>query len=353
MLSRLLRDLTSPRTWHASEPRPVIETILHGSQPSLQIPEVVESRVEGPVENLLADRAAAADTVVLIAPETKGRLAALARVVELSGGRLCSPSSDAIALAADKLALARRLGALGVPTVPWGVPLDPSGGGGPCVVVKPRDGAGCLDTLRVQADVCRDALDLLGIEATPAEWIVQPFWPGIAASVAVVRHRAGETFILPAVQQCITHTREQARAPLTDRSVEWIRLSYAGGRMPLARPLAARAVALARQVAARLPELTGYWGIDLILGRETTGRHDRVVEVNPRLTTSYLGYSEAFGPELARAIVGTELPTPLASRRDNPVTGVIQFDASGVVARQPEREGDSRDEVPPGSDSVP
>ena len=48
---------------------------------------------------------------------------------------------------------------------------------------------------------------------------------------------------------------------------------------------------LARRVAAAVPELWGYAGIDLILTE--AGLH--VLEINPRLTSSYAGLRSALG----------------------------------------------------------
>ena len=54
----------------------------------------------------------------------------------------------------------------------------------------------------------------------------------------------------------------------------------------------------ARAVAA-LRDPTGYLGIDLILGAAADGSEDVVIEVNPRLTTSYIGLRAATDANLA------------------------------------------------------
>jgi hypothetical protein len=61
--------------------------------------------------------------------------------------------------------------------------------------------------------------------------------------------------------------------------------AYAGGETPLAHPQAARAAAAARRACRGLPGLKGYVGVDVVL----TDTDAFVIEVNPRLTTSYLG----------------------------------------------------------------
>jgi len=52
-----------------------------------------------------------------------------------------------------------------------------------------------------------------------------------------------------------------------------------------------------------LPETVGYVGIDLVLGRDPNGSEDFVIEVNPRLTTSYVGLRAAAQGNLADAMV--------------------------------------------------
>ena len=97
------------------------------------------------------------------------------------------------------------------------------------------------------------------------------------------------------------------------------RFEYQGGELPLAeaqvrrdsratagrgagcqpaphRSLAARATNLASRAVASLPDAHGYLGVDLVLGEDLSGREDVVVEINPRLTTSYVGLRAALRP---------------------------------------------------------
>ena len=63
--------------------------------------------------------------------------------------------------------------------------------------------------------------------------------------------------------------------------------------MPLEPLLAERASQLAAQAVATLPDPFGYIGVDLVLGHDPEGRDDVVIEINPRLTTSYVGLRAA------------------------------------------------------------
>jgi predicted ATP-grasp superfamily ATP-dependent carboligase len=154
-------------------------------------------------------------------------------------------------------------------------------------VCKPRHGAGSQATFLV-----RGASDLAACRARAAaegyrgELVVQPFVPGLAASVALLGGPAG-WFPLPAARQCLSEDG---------------RFRYRGGGLPLPARLGARARRLAERAARAVPGLGGYVGVDLVLG-EGDGADDAVIEINPRLTTSYVGLRALARCNLAEALL--------------------------------------------------
>jgi predicted ATP-grasp superfamily ATP-dependent carboligase len=58
---------------------------------------------------------------------------------------------------------------------------------------------------------------------------------------------------------------------------------------------------LARKVAKMLPDASGYIGVDVIV--DAINDKIYVVEINPRLTTSYVGLHEAIGHNPAKIIL--------------------------------------------------
>jgi predicted ATP-grasp superfamily ATP-dependent carboligase len=54
---------------------------------------------------------------------------------------------------------------------------------------------------------------------------------------------------------------------------------------------------------ASLPEPLGYLGVDIVLGAAPNGDDDVVIEINPRLTTSYIGLRAACHQNLAEAML--------------------------------------------------
>ena len=106
------------------------------------------------------------------------------------------------------------------------------------------------------------------------------------------------------------------------------RFQYLGGLTPLPSPLRDRAVALARRAVESVPGLFGYVGVDLILGDATDGTGDVVVEINPRLTTSYIGLRQLARTNLAEVwlrLFRRETIAQLDWYEDR----IIEFDADG------------------------
>jgi tyramine---L-glutamate ligase len=304
MISALAADLVRIESCRVStlrDPR-----VLQLALPACEVVDVLSKWSHGDeIERL----SAAADGTILIAPEFDDILLRTAQRVVVSGGTLLSPPPAFIRIAANKQRTCEALAAAGVP-VPEGLVLEseqplPADFSFPAVL-KPLDGAGSQDTYVVSGPH----------DAPPAyAWPrrMERYVPGMAVSVAVICGPAGR-IALPPCKQRISNDG---------------RLRYLGGELPLSAGLTARATELANRAVAALPPAIGYVGVDLVLGSEPDGREDFVIEVNPRLTTSYVGLRAAAQANLADAmwkIAHGELPQlDFASRP-------IEFDASGNVS---------------------
>jgi len=173
-----------------------------------------------------------------------------------------------------------------------------------CIVEKPWDGAGCERTA---------ILDVRGDHAATVPrgesvMVQQVFVPGLPVSVSFVVHGAAVR-ALPAGRQVI-----ERRGNV---------LTYRGGGLPLDPALSERATALARRAIDAVPGLHGFVGVDLILADEPAG--DRVIEINPRLTVSYVGLRALCRTNLASAIIDPDAPLHWTDR-------VVRFDATGRVS---------------------
>ena len=229
---------------------------------------------------LFAELAQAADATVVIAPETDGALATRVRWTLEAGSELIGPDPRVTELAADKHRLAEHLATRGIP-VAEGIALE-AGSRLPVdtpypAVLKPRDGAGSQ-----QMHFLQQADALLHI---PAAARLEPYLEGLPISVGILSGPGG-ICPLPACRQILSEDGK---------------FTYLGGSFPLDRQYAERGERLALRAAAACGTLRGYLGVDLILG--TNADADRVIEINPRLTTSYLLLRQAAEDNLAAAMV--------------------------------------------------
>jgi len=223
-----------------------------------------------------------------LAPEFDGLLEARARIVEAAGGRSLGPSPRLIALAADKQRMAEHLATAQVPAafgevVDAGNLLAAAAAIGYPTVLKPRDGAGSKD-VRLIAD--RTAAEQIH-EHHFENGRLERFYPGVATSVAVLCG-PNALFSLPACRQ---HLSDDGQ------------FRYFGGSCPLEPALAQRAGSIAIRAVRSLADPLGYLGVDLVLGADPNGKDDVVIEINPRLTTSYVGLRAIANGNLAAAMM--------------------------------------------------
>jgi predicted ATP-grasp superfamily ATP-dependent carboligase len=257
--------------------------------------------------------AAAADAALIIAPEFDDLLATRSQWALDAGCRLLGSSPAAVRLAGDKLRLAEHFQERCLPTPTTSLVETALTGaiGLPCVC-KPRHGAGSQATFVVRqgADLL-DALPKARAEAVRDDLLIQPLFPGQAASVAIIKGPGGSIVTPGATQR------------LSDDG----RLRYLGGSVPLAPDLRGRAVSLAQRAVQLIPGLQGYVGVDVILGDADDGSRDVVIEINPRLTTSYIGLRRLARSNLAEVwlrLWRDEAVDPVAWDE-----GVIDFTADG------------------------
>lgn len=278
-----------------------------------RIPGVQVSTLDD-AEDERREFAALAQTAVytlVIAPEFDGILEKRTRWAEESGTLLLGSSPELVAFAADKAAVAARWREHGIPT-PATTTREPT----PCeafpVVWKPRDGCGSTATF-----LLRSTFDLASAKAKRAAeghagpMILQEFVPGTPASVALLAGAAGVFPLAPCFQY------------LTDDG----RFKYLGGSLPIPPEFAERVVKLATRAVGCVPSLMGYLGVDLILGDAADGSRDYAVEINPRLTTSYVGLRELAEFNIAEQlmrVVGGSAPEPMRWKAEP-----VRFTADG------------------------
>lgn len=260
------------------------------------------------------------DATFLIAPEFDGYLTRRAECVVAQNRPLCGPDVAAITLCADKLQLACHLQEAGVATIDT-FPFDPSNveesiSSFPCVM-KPRYGAGSQETqLMTDAATFKAVVANLDTDSQLHQGIVQPYLPGTPVSVAVIINSLG---------QCV-HLFPPALQRLADDGF----FTYQGGQVPVAEIPHAIVERLATEACNAVPGLRGYVGIDLIVPADAP-KSAVIVEINPRLTTSYLGYRHLTKENLAeRILFPDKLPNPIRWRSET-----ITFTPDGQFSTTP------------------
>jgi predicted ATP-grasp superfamily ATP-dependent carboligase len=236
---------------------------------------------------------------IVVAPETAGLLASRVAAVRQAGGNVLAPDAAFLEVAADKQATAQALAAAGVP-VPAGRFL-PAGAAWPAgfarpAVRKPCDGAGGEALIVVPPDARPPA-------PSARDTRLEVLAAGLPVGVSCL---CGPGGAVPLV-------------PLRQRFAAGPGSPYLGGEPLADEAMARRAAPLAVRAIAAVERATGgrargWVGVDMILGRRADGRGDRVLEVNPRLTTSFVGHAAG----AATSLVG-QLIDVAAGRHAGPV----------------------------------
>ena len=151
-------------------------------------------------------------------------------------------------------------------------------------VAKPEDGAGCDGVRRFSS--LTTLKGWLEEDEARLDYLAQPYQSGIAASMSILC-RNGKAYLLSCNRQHVMIEDEQFR--LTGITVN--------GMTAYRRTFET----IARKIAQMLPDALGYIGVDMIVNPE----HNRVdvLEINPRLTTSYVGLRQALNANPAQLIL--------------------------------------------------
>lgn len=234
------------------------------------------------------------DAVWPIAPEFDSILFTLCRTVEQLGKTLLVPGSDAVGLAGDKYRTFQCLSREQIPTVPTRV-LDNSFVFSEECVIKPVDGVGGNDTYQI----C-DAGDFRRISErlrSTGKYLVQPHLYGEKTSLSCL-FKDGRAWLLSVNLQAFDIVNGQYRLAAIQVNCRTDLSPYRN---------------LAASIAKAIPGLWGYAGIDLIETPECV----MVLEINPRLTSSFVGLNAALGINAAALVLQLLHGDPVIQYRAN------------------------------------
>lgn len=264
-------------------------------------------RLDSPPWQEWAEIALTCDAAIVVAPETDSLLIKAITRLRTAGVLVLAVGNAALGVTSDKWQTAKWMHREGIPH-PETWSLDPDTLEPVCsrplaslpqstsegFVVKPRDGCGAMG-IRQYVELDAALASLLPYE------IAQRRITGRPGSLSVVACGADHhcTF-LPAVWQTI-ESDDDARADSCFR--------YQGGCGPVSHEFQLRSQALVTRVIESMPgKPSGFIGVDWIAG--TDPNHDCVIEINPRLTTSYVGI---------RQMLAENITERLLTRRDEPL----------------------------------
>jgi len=239
-----------------------------------------------------------ADGVLLIAPESDSFLSDFIALLEDAQIRHFNSDSQSIEICADKLVCEQHLTAAGLTVVQSLSAIEIRQAVG-AYIIKPRLGVGSEGLEIIQAE------DLITRSIDLDQMLVQPLLQGKHASMSLLCWR-GAARILSCNEQCFS----QGISP----RLQACRVN--------SESISTALDELASAIAKALPGLSGYVGVDYI----ETEQGIIVIEINPRLTSSYVGLSTALKENVAALCLQTfiqeQLPNEI-TRTDKVVEVVI------------------------------
>jgi predicted ATP-grasp superfamily ATP-dependent carboligase len=265
MLSSLLGDLKRLNSLH-------LTTMLGSGIRRAAFPadEIVEPA--GNFQDAVTGCMKSADALFIIAPETDGILHRLTKMGAELGRPVIGSAANAVEVLGDKLRTSELL--KGSVTMPETKEFTGETDFSPSVI-KPRFGAGSEDVFISDGKAIHGLPD--------GDYIVQPFVDGGHLSAGFVASESSVRLLGVCRQKLDigkTVTFEGVAGPIDYHSPEEL-------------------IKMANSIREKVPGLKGYFGLDFI------DRPDGIVliEVNPRLTTSYPVYSADVCENLAEVLL--------------------------------------------------
>lgn len=230
------------------------------------------------------------DAVLVIAPETDGILLKFAQLTQGLGKVWLGCNLDAIDICGDKLKTHQFLHAnhASIPTFTLDTFLTYAQkypnvlfAHNARYIAKPRFGAGCEDTFTF--DTTEDLSQFMQQNRAKSH-IIQTFIEGRHASL-VMLCKQGKAWLLCANQQLITNKNN--------------RLHFSGVVLNGFKQYTAIFAIIVAHLAEWLPGLNGLVGVDIVFDEKTAS----IIEINPRLTTSYVGLGQSIGQNPAKLLL--------------------------------------------------
>lgn len=220
-----------------------------------------------------------ADAVWIIAPEFDGILERFCRYVENENKRLLTSPAKAVALTANKFTTFQILTAANIPTISTET-FDSTKNYDQTKewIIKPIDGAGAENTFLLKAEN-----DWTALPSFEKNVLIQPHIHGEKTSLSCL-FKNGTARLLCVNLQVFELQHQQY-------VLQNIKVNY--------KPDDGHYQKLVSEISKAFPDLFGYVGIDLIENADGCF----VLEINPRLTTSFVEIEKKLGLNVAELVI--------------------------------------------------
>ncbi len=296
----MLRCLVSDCKADGHDVTTLLDSRLKPLKPPIEAERVVSISSIPELDKNLEHLSGAVDAVCLIAPESGQMLQRLVELVEDFGGLSLNCRVDAIEKVSNKMTtyeVLKKRGLVAPETVVMSLHDDvgrikqatkelsfP-------LVFKPISEVGCcgLSVVKDGRQIAA-ATKKIARESSSNHFIVQELVQGVSVSASVIS-TGKKALPVTLNKQIVT-----LASPYEESS-------YNGGIVPFDHVLEKEALQAAQTAVESIGGLRGYIGVDMVLTKDGPV----VIEVNPRLTTSFVGLGRAVSFNPAQAIIDAVL----------------------------------------------
>jgi len=237
------------------------------------------------------------DFIWPVAPEMDGELVKLTQLIEKKDVVLLNSSSAAITVCSDKLVTSNTLKEAGLDVIE-SMQWDQFSQNYPAPwVIKSKYGVGCLDNYFIANK--EQLIKITKRIDNKKDYVIQPYIKGKVLSLSCL-FKQGKAWLLCCNKQDVVINKGQfeLKACIVNISDDNNDLYQK----------------IIDQVASSIPGLFAYVGIDIIL---TENNVPMILEINPRLTTSYVGINQAIGYNVANAVIEMTQNDPIIRKTAN------------------------------------
>ncbi len=234
------------------------------------------------IRSIFVDLCHQCDAVWPVAPESDSILMNFSKMVDGSGAQLLNSETEAVKLTGNKLLTYQQLSCHRIPVVMTHKLFDFQWTKSGTYVIKPNDGVACENCFLVNGqEQLEHAVAFLN---EPGDYIIQPFIRGRAISLSCLFKNSHGWLI------CVNEQKI---------SIVSQKISLDACKVNIALPNTDKLTDIIDRIAQAIPGLWGYVGIDLV----DTGNDFVLIEINPRLTTSYAGIGRALEINVAENVL--------------------------------------------------